>query len=200
MLVIMMLPDNHEGSGYGHEVWPGITLPQAEPSRVAAKWLWICSSVQIVLFTCCISMISMIFVLDPAMIHQISSQVPGGQVDAAMMSAILKGMAVMSAMVMVVPSFICQLLGFKIRKGSRRAAIGALVILGCQGSLLLMVLLISVLPGLFMGAACEAVMNLLLYGGLLILIVKTGYQLLVMLQRSGGDLHHEDPWNRHLPF
>ena len=161
-----------------------------------ATALWIIGGLETVLFGTCAGCAAVIATTG---LPEMPSELPPGVESMEQLQAAMALLAGGVGVLVVVPGLVLLALGFAVRRGSVRAAKAGRVILLVQAVVIGVFAGINVVAGLAQGAFGAAVVQVVIWGGLLA-VLMWGVRTLKRVQpRSRSDADLFEPWNSHLP-
>lgn len=136
-------------------------------------YVWLCAGVGLVMSGCCVlNAVGLMFVHTTELMGQLPPDMPNREQVAQMVTVMGPILAIASVLLLLIPSLVVAVLGFKVRSGSRGGTLTALIILAVQGAVLALILLVS-LMGLAITRSLAGLIVIVLIGGALLLIGVT---------------------------
>ncbi len=167
-----------------------------DAANIAAIYVWISAGIGLVMSCCCLGLTAGLMLVPPeTLLKELPPQMPVDEVR-----SILPVIAVVSAIIgvglLLIPSLVLAVLGFKVRSASRGACITAIILIGLQ-TVMIGLWLVSALMGILTtGMTPGAIIPILLSGGYLGLLIWTLAKLRAVLAVAADQPHQPGPWGR----
>lgn len=159
----------------------------------AAVYVWVCAGAGLVMSGCCVlSSATMMLLPAGEWKRHLPPDMPNREEFLRILPTLGVVMAVAGVILMLIPSLVLAILGFKVRSSGRGGTLTAMIVLGVQGVAMGLLLLVS-LAGLAVTRTLQDLIAIVLMAGVLLLIGVTIAKLKAALNPRDSEAR-TTPW------